>query len=302
MRALARPGARDAPRTEGIERIEADLCSTTDLSPVLDGVDAVVHLATRVRGSDREIWSESVRGTERIAAAISLSTVRRVLHASSLSVYDWRRIGDRLDEDSPVGKAADAEADVYARTKRQQEAIMRSAARRDDWRLTVLRPGAVWGPGSLALHEIGYTLGPWQVVIASRRHLRIVYVDECAEAFATALESDETIGGTFNLVASQGITAWRYAGAVGRLAGQERPRVPIPYWPGRLAGGFVYGLCRLFGTAPRVFTGTTIPYRYLASFHPALCSSDRLVQLAGWSGRSFDCCLDCCTAELGPRP
>ena len=117
--------------------IEADLCKQ-DIRGALDESVAVFHLAGRPGVRSAEVHahlSENVRATEALVQAMSDAGVRRLIFASSSSVY-----GDSLgpvDEDANV-----APRSVYGKAKLEAEQICLAAS----LDTTVLRYFSVYGP------------------------------------------------------------------------------------------------------------------------------------------------------------
>ena len=72
-----------------IKWIQCDLSSTGDLLYALTDVEVVFHLAGIVPGvgDAKAMWDTNVRGTERLLSACREARVRRLVLASSVSVY-----------------------------------------------------------------------------------------------------------------------------------------------------------------------------------------------------------------------
>lgn len=129
-----------ASRHAGSDGVCLDACDGPTLTQALRGMDAVVNC---VAGSACAIEG----GARALAQAASAARVPAVVHLSSMAVY-----GDRqgpVDEASVPG----GPAGWYARAKQRAEAFMADLARaapagRCGVRVTVLRPGCIWGPGS----------------------------------------------------------------------------------------------------------------------------------------------------------
>ena len=102
----------------------ADLRSHPDLASAFDGVDALVHLAAAMSGSESAMFSGTVTATERILGVMAQTPARRLVLASSFSVYDWSRIREVLDENSPTEQVPYA-TDGYAVSKVWQERVTR---------------------------------------------------------------------------------------------------------------------------------------------------------------------------------
>src|SRR5215813_13513490 len=87
--------------------VRADLRSARELDQIFDGVDVLVHLAAAVTGGEDAQFASTVVGTENLIKAMARSGCRRLVLASSFSVYDWSSIHGVLDERSPLEAAPD---------------------------------------------------------------------------------------------------------------------------------------------------------------------------------------------------
>ena len=91
VRAIIRPSSPNPSWTGEVEIFRADLRASDKLVTAFDGVDAVLHLAAPTSGDEDLQFVSTVVGTERFLEAMSKSSVRRLVHVSSLVVYDWSR-------------------------------------------------------------------------------------------------------------------------------------------------------------------------------------------------------------------
>jgi nucleoside-diphosphate-sugar epimerase len=284
------------------EVVRADL-RFDDLRPALDGMDAVVHLAAQMAGDDDERFSGTVVATERLLGAMEGSGVRRMVLASSYSVYDWSRAQGRLDEDAPLAEPP-YERDGYTVAKVWQERIVRRAARTQGFQLVVLRPGFVWGPGALDASLAGIPAGPLLVVPGPLMRVPLTYVENCAACFAAAVDVAEADGATFNVVDSAGVRAWPWARAVVRCTDEGRVRVPVPYV---VAHALVRAIAAVSRTLFRRYGGklptVLVPVRFEARFKPLRHSSSRVREVLGWQPAvDFDEALRrTCAADGGAR-
>lgn len=283
VRALVRPAARleqlGWPPT--VEVFRADLRSTRGLEPAFDGVDVLMHLAAAVSGGEDLQFSATVVGTERLLRAMSRTSCRRLVLASSFSVYDWSVITGTLDEDSPIEPVPDLyDRDGYAIAKSWQERVTRRFAERHAWDLTVLRPGFIWGRDHGYLAALGQQVGRFHLVIGPLSHLPLTHVENCADLFAHAAADARACGGTFNVVDGEGERIWSYLGAYLRGTGERGIRIPIPY---QLA----FPLVRLaFATVFKRNTklpGIFIPCRFESRFKPLRFTNRGARQMLGWS-------------------
>jgi nucleoside-diphosphate-sugar epimerase len=129
-----------ASRHGGPGLLRLDTRDEAALTAALRGVDAVVNC---VAGSAPAIAG----GACTLARAARAAGVPALVHLSSMAVYG--ELDHPVDEASPLGPARG----WYARAKQVAEAQVVALAREPSpqgqaTRVTVLRPGCVWGPGS----------------------------------------------------------------------------------------------------------------------------------------------------------
>jgi UDP-glucose 4-epimerase len=131
--ALARKDVRDLPAL--IETVKAHR------------VETIIHTAgligPRVQQALSLAFDINLGGTRNVAEAVRLGGVRRLVHISTLGVYDRRREGsESLSEDFPRGQGRG-----YGNYKAAQELILEAYAGVYGFELIMLRPANVFGLG-----------------------------------------------------------------------------------------------------------------------------------------------------------
>jgi UDP-glucose 4-epimerase len=280
VRALVRPATDVTPLgwPAAVDVRRADLREPGAADAALDGVGAVVHLAAQVTGSEESRFAGTVVATENLLASMREAGVSRMVLAGSFSVYDWS--APWRDEATPLEREPGIyERDGYAVAKWWQERVVRRAAERDGLALTVLRPGFVWGPGSELVDGVGQRLGGARLVFGPAGRLPLTHVENCADCFAAALESDAAVGAALNVVDGDAPRTWRYA----RDAGDGAARVPVPY-------ALAFALVRLVHGAARAVLGPRlrvpsifVPRRFEARFKPLRASGAQARRVLGWT-------------------
>lgn len=140
---------RGLPSGVSYQFVEGDILDRSMLRLVLDGVDAVVHLAGIVRtpmSFDNPAWLEQVNhwGSSALLEACVASGVRRFVFASSAAVYGPGGPFREGDPCRPLGP--------YAETKLRAEAAVQGAARRG-LEAVILRLGQVCGPAPVVRYD-----------------------------------------------------------------------------------------------------------------------------------------------------
>ena len=284
VRALVRTATdcgRIVPEKEDpVEIHRGDLLNRASLEGALDGVDAVVHLAASVRGPA----AATVAGTRNLLEAMDSAGVDRLVLASSFSVYDWDRVGDVLDEDSPVlqDDGALQQHGDYAKAKVLQERVVREHCELRDRALTVLRPGAVWGRDSAYVPGLGHRIGPIHLVLGLDPSLRMTHVFNCADAFATALSNERSIGQTFNIVDGHRIRNWVYLGKYMEARGERGVRISLPYAQVLAAVRVIHSLATAAGVREKL-PSIMVPSRFRSRFRRVDCSAAHISSILGWN-------------------
>src|SRR5690625_4548426 len=135
----------------GVHEIRGSVTNVEDVATAVDGVDSVIHIAAKVSvsGPQAEYEHVNVEGTRLLLAAAQRAGVQRWIQISSPSVAH--------SGDSIIGAGAEP-ADPstarghYAATKAAGE-LLALDADSPNFKVLVLRPHLMWGPGDTQLTE-----------------------------------------------------------------------------------------------------------------------------------------------------
>lgn len=290
VRAMIRASASNPPWADKVELVRADLRVLANFAPLLDEIDAVVHLASATSGNEDVQFASTVVGTERLISAMARSKVRKLVLVSSFVVYDWAKATRTMDERTPL-LAQPYDMGGYTIAKVWQERVVRRAAQNYDWDLRVLRPGFIWGPSHTNIAGMGRTLGPLHLAFAPFAQLPLTHVVNCANCVVIATESPAASGEIFNVVDKDKVRVWRYIREYLKKSGRRRLLIPIPYYLGLLTANTAAFVSRFFfgknGKLPSLLT----PQRYEAQFKPLRYSTEKLKRVLNWeSPFSFEEC------------
>ena len=128
--------------------VEADLLSDTGWGEAMKGCEFVLHVASpfwlKEPADENEIISPAVQGTRRVVAAAQSAGVKRLVLTSSIFAIiagkDTGRYGpsDWSDTNTNIG--------AYAKSKTFAEHAAWDLAKEGNMEMTVINPGAVFGP------------------------------------------------------------------------------------------------------------------------------------------------------------
>jgi nucleoside-diphosphate-sugar epimerase len=252
-------------RPRSVEFARVDIAGT-QLEPLLEGIDVVVHLAGVVDPVlDVDLMARvNVEGTRHVLDAAAAVGARRIVRISTAAVYGaWANNPVPLTEDAALRPNADYSPAV------QGAEVERLLA---EWRaghpqvtVTTLRSAPVVGPGAERLPARILLGRPPLRVRGAAAPVQVVHVDDLTAALALVATRD--LPGTFNVAAD----GWLDADDARALI----PRPPAPALPAEVLERWLRRTWELgLGDVPPGI----VPYLV----HPWVISNERL-RAVGWS-------------------
>lgn len=161
LRALTR---REQPSREAVQWIGGSLEDRGALEQLVDGVDAVIHLAGTINAPNAAGFDKgNVAGTLSMLAAATAGGVHRFVHVSSLA-------------------AREPELSLYGGSKaRAEELVQRSGL---DW--TIVRPPAVYGPGDQETLELFRMARIGLMVMPPKGRLSVIHAADLSRLLIAA--------------------------------------------------------------------------------------------------------------------
>ena len=195
--------------------VAGDITRPESWAASLEGVDTVIHTAALVSmaSSLEDSWRVNVLGTSQVVRAAIDAGVRRFVHFSSIVTYGFD-FPDGVDETYPV----QVNGDAYGDTKVNSEAVVLAAHAAGEIEVTVIRPGDVWGPGSIWVRSpIAEMRKPTGFPLPNGGNgiFSPVYIDNFVDGMVLAVSSGDAVGQVFIITDGQGV---RCADFFGRMA------------------------------------------------------------------------------------
>ena len=187
-----------------VEILEGNLLSRDDCAQAVEGAAVILHLAAGMDKSFAGCFMNSVLTTRNLLdAAVDARTLKRFVNVSSFAVYSNWQLGNGslFDESVPLETHPQERYDAYGYAKLKQEQLVKDYHTRFGVPYVIVRPGAVFGPGSRALTgRIGLDTFGLFLHLGGSNRVPLTYVDNCAEAIVRAGLVPGIDGEAFNVV------------------------------------------------------------------------------------------------------
>lgn len=263
-------GAVRGPRAAEGQVPVGEIGPETDWHPLLQGVEAVVHLAARahvLRETEPDPMSAfrsvNTAGTLRLAEQAAEAGVRRFVFLSSIGVNGNVTHGAAFTEtDVPDPQ------DAYAVSKMEAEMGLREIARHRGMEIVLIRPPLVYGPGArgnfarllgLARRNLPLPLG----AIRNRRSL--VGLENLISFVCTCLTHPRAANETFLISDGEDLSTTQLLRKIAESFGLRPRLIPVP--------------ATWLATAARLLGKPTLAQRLLASL---VVDSTKARELLGW--------------------
>ena len=232
-----------------------------DLDPLLEGVDAIFHLAAKnciadCQADPVETTSINVLGTVNLLATAARTGVRRVIYAESSALYEGV-------EQLPTPEGHVAPHSFSAVSKQASMAFAEAFARFHSLEATALRYFCVYGPrqdyrrsippvmSAFALHLLRGTRPTIYGDGSKRRDF--VHVDDINDFHLRCLRDPRTLGGTYNLGSGTSTSVLDILARLERLLGTRQAPIFVADQPGEARETLAdISRARALGWEPRI--------------------------------------------------
>jgi predicted dehydrogenase/nucleoside-diphosphate-sugar epimerase len=213
----------------------ADLADpSSDLAAALTDCDVLFHCAHGNRGDTEERWRATTEGTRAVVQACAAAGVRRLVHLSTVAVYD---VGDReiFDETAPYVELRLGDLEYDQAKVAAERALFEIDS---DLEVVVLQPTVVYGPWggrwtTLAVERLPADAAALPTASEPGGTCNAVYVDDVVSAAFLAAAVPEAGGGRF-LVSGTPTTWGAFYDAFRQMVGTPPPVRPaleeLPSW------------------------------------------------------------------------
>lgn len=202
LRALTR---RAQPSRAGITWIAGALDKPESLATLVEGAEAVLHIAGVVNAPDRDSFvAGNIDGTRAMVKAAKAAGIRRFVHVSSLS-------------------AREPDLSVYGWSKRQAEEVVTASGL--DW--TIVRPSGIYGPHDTEWLDVFRTAKLGLALMPPPGKLSLIAVEDFARLLTTLVATDGPRA-VLEVDDGQALTHAELAQAMGAAVGRRVMTLHLP--------------------------------------------------------------------------
>jgi nucleoside-diphosphate-sugar epimerase len=205
VRALTRRSMR--PRV-GVDWVEGALDNEDSLAKLVDGTDAMIHVAGVLKGrTEADFDGPNVGGTQSVIDAARSASVQRFVHVSSLA-------------------AREPKLSLYGASKARSEHVVAASGLPH----AIVRPPAVYGPGDKETLDLFRMARAGIVMLPSRGRLSLIHVDDLARLLLALADR----GAPDGIIVEpddgrdHGWSHREFAHALGEAVGRRLITVPMP--------------------------------------------------------------------------
>jgi uncharacterized protein YbjT (DUF2867 family) len=212
VRALVRDSSRGSRLVAwGAELVEGDVTDPDSLRAAMAGADAVIHLASIIKGSPDDFERVMAQGTRNLVAAAEEAGVRRFVLTSALGVNEHSK--DQVP---------------YFAAKWEMERAVRESSVEH----VIFRPSFVFGSDGGALPtfvRLARFAPVTPIVGPGTQRLQPIWVEDLAEYHAGAVELPEAAERTFEIGGPDAVTWNEFWDRLKRVLGVRRPSLHVPF-------------------------------------------------------------------------
>ncbi len=212
VRALVRDPSRGSRLVAwGVELVRGDVTDAVSLRAACEGIDAVVHLVSIIRGSRADFERVMAQGTRDLVATAREAGVRRLVLASALG------LNERTKDAVP-----------YYAAKWEMERVVRESGLEH----VIFRPSFVFGRDGGVLPtfvRLARYAPVTPIVGPGTQRLQPIWVEDLAEHYVQAVFLPAAAGRTFELGGPDAPTWNEFWERLKRVLGVRRPSVHVPF-------------------------------------------------------------------------
>lgn len=236
-----------------IEWIRGEVYDEATLQQAAEGVNFIFHLAAAFRQEqdDLEAYRQVHLNSTQILARLVTDKpeFRCFLHVSTIGVHGHVEV-ERADESYRF-----APGDDYQLSKLEAEQWISEYGQKTGLPYTIIRPGAIYGPGDERLLKL-FRMAKKGIVLMlgkGRGMYHLVHVDDLTNVMLIAAVSEAALGQVFIGAANEPISIIDMGKTIGRHIGTRPRAIRLPLWPFLLAADISKAIFPRLGMKPPLY-------------------------------------------------
>jgi farnesol dehydrogenase len=240
---------------KGIKPIPGDLTDPKSFSANLAGCDVLFHTAAFVKtwNRDKTVFEKvNVAGTVELMKLAQNARIEKIIYTSSFMALGPT---DGAIADERLTHARRHTHNAYERTKYEALGLVRRLRDENKINILITFPGVVYGPG--ALTDGNLVVGIMRKYLARKlpgllgdgnNRWCYSFVDDVVRGHM--LVAEKVMPGSEYILGGENASQNDFVQLMHELSGVKPPRLHLPYWAGKMAGGWELLLANLFGRQP----------------------------------------------------
>jgi predicted dehydrogenase/nucleoside-diphosphate-sugar epimerase len=237
VRVFVRPNSphRGRLRDLPVEVVEGNLADAAAVHAATQGIRLVYHAGAAMGGPWEAHAKSTIAGTQHLIEASLTQGVERLVHLSTLAVYELASLPDPaiVQEGSPFQRRPERMG-PYALAKIEAEKALAHAHETQGLPITIVRPGMVIGPMSpktVFFPHLGFRVQDRLFLVVGKGDtiLPLTYIDNTVDAIYRASLEPKAVGQSYNIVDDGEITVREYLARFIQTTGIPARIVHLPY-------------------------------------------------------------------------
>ncbi|MBI4361896.1 MAG: NAD(P)-dependent oxidoreductase [Euryarchaeota archaeon] len=222
-------------KAQGAEFLPSDVTRPETLKPLFDrSPEVLFHPASLFDyfAPWEPLHRVNVVGMRNLCEAAAGSSLKRILHWSTLGVYGEQHNGECADENWPFNPP-----NLYSKSKAEQEKVVQEFRRERGLPFTILRPAPMYGPGNrygmyhihLLMAKTGSTVIPSIYPRTRRLRMPMLHVRDACGAALHLSRTPGALGEAYNAVTTMDFFIDEFMEFSARALHVPAPRIPVWY-------------------------------------------------------------------------
>ncbi|MCL5985806.1 MAG: NAD-dependent epimerase/dehydratase family protein [Actinobacteria bacterium] len=235
-----------------VEMAYGDLTDEESIKNAIKNINVVFHIGAIYREAkvkEQYYFDVNAEGTRRMLEASLKGGVEHFIHCSTIGVLGGPKVLP-ANEDSPYNPG-----DPYQRSKVEGEKIALEFHKKNSLPVTVIRPGAIYGPGDLRMLKMFRMIANRRFIMlgSGNAYLHQVYIDDLVDGFLLGWKKKNSIGNVYIIEGPDYVTLNELAAIIAAEFNVPSPKLHLPAKPFQILGTITEKIFIPLGLEPPIY-------------------------------------------------